>query len=120
MSQKALYCWSWEVAKRMPHLTKPQAFVLAAFSLGVALARSCTLRAVAEALPKLGKPSTLSFPRLSWPMGAQALARWILSSLGNPCRIVLLVEETPLKDRLKVRVVSRALPLIPGPWLKEN
>ncbi len=53
-------------------------------------------------------------------MGAQALARWILSSLGNPRRIVLLVEETPLKDRLKVRVVSRALPLIPGPWLKEN
>lgn len=52
MSQpRAVYQWMKEVARQMPGLRKSQAVVLAAFSWGVTVARRCTLRVVAEALP---------------------------------------------------------------------
>lgn len=57
--QKALYQWSKEVAQHLPQLSQPQARTLAAFSLGLALSRRCTLSWVAEALSGLGKPDTV-------------------------------------------------------------
>jgi hypothetical protein len=39
--------WSAELSKRMPHLTKPQAVVLAMWSYGIALTQSCGRRTVA-------------------------------------------------------------------------
>lgn len=125
MSQlRTFYPWLREVTSQMPQLSKPQAFVLAAFSFGLALARRCTLSAVAEALALLGKPDTverrlqrfLSNLRICWQQGAQALARWVLAHFVTRGVVVLLVDETSLQDRLKVMAVSlayrgRALPL---------
>ena len=42
----ALYAWTEEVATHLPRLTRPQAAVLALWSFGMVLARSCSLTAV--------------------------------------------------------------------------
>lgn len=134
MSQReAVYQWRKRIASQLPQLSKPQALVLAGFSLGMALARSCTLARVAEALASWGKPDTverrlqrlLSNPRLDWSQGCRGLARWVLRSWAS-AEVVLLVDETYLQDKLRVMVVSlayrgRALPLAwwaypPGEW----
>ena len=44
--QSAVYQWTEVVTTHMPHLSKPQATVLALWSLGMVLARSCALTAV--------------------------------------------------------------------------
>jgi hypothetical protein len=44
--QQAVYQWTEVVTTHMPHLSKPQAIVLALWSLGMVLARSCALTAV--------------------------------------------------------------------------
>lgn len=44
--QRAVYQWTEVVTSQMPHLSKPQAAVLALWSLGMVLARSCALTAV--------------------------------------------------------------------------
>jgi Transposase DDE domain len=46
--QSALYQWSTVVTTHLPHLSKPQARVLALWSLGMVVARSCALSAVAH------------------------------------------------------------------------
>ena len=48
--QSAVYQWTEVVTTHMPHLSKPQATVLALWSLGMVLARSCALSAVREFL----------------------------------------------------------------------
>jgi hypothetical protein len=48
--QRAVYQWTEVVTTYMPHLSKPQAAVLALWSLGMVLARSCALSAVSEVL----------------------------------------------------------------------
>src|SRR5258705_1133202 len=59
--QRAVYQWTEVVTRHMPHLSKPQAAVLALWSLGMVLARSCALTAVslfvAEGLER--KPNTV-------------------------------------------------------------
>jgi hypothetical protein len=53
--------WTAEVSERLPQLSKPQAAVLAAWSLGMVVAHSCALTAVAGILAALlgGKPNSL-------------------------------------------------------------
>jgi len=48
--QKAVYQWTREVTTHLPHLSKSQATVLALWSVGMVLARSCALTAVANFL----------------------------------------------------------------------
>jgi hypothetical protein len=48
--QRAGYQWTTEVTTHLPHLSQPQAAVLALWSLGMVLARSCALTAVAQLL----------------------------------------------------------------------
>jgi hypothetical protein len=50
-----LYQWKRIVAKQFPHLSKPMATCLALWSLGMIVARSCALTAVAAALESLLK-----------------------------------------------------------------
>jgi hypothetical protein len=50
--QRAVYQWTEVVTSHMPHLSKPQAAVLALWSLGMVLARSCALTAVSLFLAK--------------------------------------------------------------------
>ena len=42
--------WTTTIQTHLPHLTKPQATVLALWSLGIVLARSCALTAVSAFL----------------------------------------------------------------------
>jgi hypothetical protein len=44
--QRAVYQWTAVVTTHLPHLSKPQATVLALWSVGMVLARSCALSAV--------------------------------------------------------------------------
>src|SRR4029077_20135813 len=44
--QRAVYQWTEVVTTYLPHLSKPQARVLALWSFGMVLARSCALSAV--------------------------------------------------------------------------
>ena len=82
----------------------------------MAAARCCTLNAVAEAVPALGKPATverwlqrfLANQRLDGAPCCQALVAWLLSHLSGRGPVVLLVDETSLQQRLKVMAVSRA------------
>ena len=117
--QRAVYQWMDTVARQIPQVCRSQAK-----SWGVAVARRCSQRGVAEALPTLGKPDTVerrlqrfvANPRLDWRVGAQGLTAWILRRLHSPGPLVLLVDETSLQAHLKVMVVSlayrgRALPL---------
>ncbi|HWI57248.1 MAG TPA: transposase [Bacillota bacterium] len=127
--QKVLYHWGRSVGKAFPHLSKPQVFVLAAFSLGVAWAKSCSLSRIAQSLAILGTLPTverrlqrfLSNPRIDPHQGSVCLAQWVVPSvvpaLGRLAKpLVLLVDETALNEYLKVMTVAlayrgRALPL---------
>jgi len=46
--QRAVYQWTTEVTTHLPHLSYPQATVLALWSVGMIVARSCALTAVAH------------------------------------------------------------------------
>ena len=126
MSQREiLYQWSEEIGQHMPGVSKPQLFMMAAFSLGLALSRRCTLSVVGESLWGLGKPDTverrlqrfLSNSKVAWSKCSEALAHWVMSSMVSTADpIVLLVDETSLQDKLKVMAVSvayrgRAIPV---------
>jgi hypothetical protein len=122
---QVLYHWRRAIANALSFLSKPHVKVLAAFSLGVALARNCALHTVAEKLFSLGKADTverrlqelLANPKLKWKKGCTDLSRWVLSSLSPlPKTFVLLVDEVALQQHLKVMVVAlayrgRAIPL---------
>jgi len=125
LSTKALYHWKQSIAKRFSFLSKPQSYGLALFSLGVTLARCCSLPRVSELLWWLGKADTverrlqrfLANPQIEWKEGCRCLAQWVLGHLICPGKlVVLLVDETTLGEHLKVMAVSlayhgRAIPL---------
>jgi len=120
----AVYQWTEVVTTHMPHLSKPQAAVLALWSLGRVLARSCALPAVslflAEGLER--KPNTVRQQMREWCYEAKAkrggprqelvvercfapLLAWVLSWWeGN--QLALAVDATTLGDRFVVWVVS--------------
>ncbi|MDB6023024.1 MAG: transposase family protein [Pedosphaera sp.] len=124
-SNKTLYHWKRALATAFATFSKPQTQVLALFSAGVALARSCTLARVAESLWWLGRADSverrlqrfLASPQVDWQAGCRCLAHWVLGSLVSPRGlVVLLVDETTLADHFKVMAVSlayqgRAIPL---------
>ena len=105
--QQTLYHWYRCVSKQFCSLSKPQAWGLAAFSLAVALARRCALPAAAEALPIGGKPDSLerrwqrflNNAHVDWSAGCTALAHWVIGALAPTRRVVLLVDETSLRQR---------------------
>lgn len=115
MSQAQLYQWAEQIRSNMRHLTKPQALILAAFSVGIALSRRCTLSLVAEALGVLGKADTVERRLQRWIANARIemqvslgfWVRWVLGSLiEGP--VFLLVDETKLGKWLSVMVVGVA------------
>jgi len=123
---KALYHWNQAIATAFAPFSKPQARLLSLFSVGVALARSCTLARVAESLWwASGKADSmerrlqrfLANPQVDWQAGCQCLAHWVLGQvLCRQGRVVLLVDETSLAHHFKVMAVSlayrgRAIPL---------
>jgi len=126
MRQKQLYQWYERIREGLPHLSKPQAIVLAMFSLGVVLAERCGTSKVAERLGWLGKADSLerrfqrflSNARLSGEACCRAWSKWVISKLGEP-EIVLLVDETKLGKWLGVMMVGLAYRqrCIPLAWM---
>lgn len=137
MSQiKQVYQWFDEIAERMP-LGKWQSLGLAMFSLGVVWSEHCWVSKVAERLWGFGKADTverrlqrwLANPHIDIETCCRAWAEWVLSSLVDAKRIILLVDLTKLSNRMDVLVVGlayrkRCIPLawhcLPGnqPWPK--
>src|SRR6266700_7452780 len=50
--QAGFYQWLRTLTTHLPHLSKPQAMVMALWSFGMVLARSCALTAVSQMLAK--------------------------------------------------------------------
>ncbi|NOT56861.1 MAG: endonuclease [Deltaproteobacteria bacterium] len=122
--QNAVYQWTEVVTKPLPHLSKPQATVLALWSVGLVLARSCALTAVslflAEGLER--KANTVRQQLREWCYEAKAkrgqprqelavescfapLLGWVLSWWeGN--QVALAIDATTLGQRFVVLVVS--------------
>ena len=121
---KAVYQWTEVVTTQMPHLSKPQAAVLALWSVGMVLARSCALSAVSEFLAKglERKPNTVRQQLREWCYEAQAkrggprqevqvetcfapLLAWVLS-WWEGYQLALAMDATTLGQRFVVLVVS--------------
>jgi hypothetical protein len=122
--QRAVYQWTEVVTSHMPHLSKPQAAVLALWSLGMVLARSCALTAVslflAQGLER--KPNTVRQQLREFCYEAKAkrggprqevkvetcfapLLAWVLSWWEGQ-QLAFAVEATTLGQRFVVLVVS--------------
>jgi hypothetical protein len=119
-----VYQWTEVVTTHLPHLSKPQAAVLALWSLGMVLARSCALTAVSlflaqglnrkantvrqqlrefyyEAKAKRGKPrQEVAVESCFAPLLAWVLSWWE----GN--QLALALDATTLGQRFVVLVVS--------------
>jgi hypothetical protein len=122
--QQAVYQWTEVVTTHMPHLSKPQAAVLALWSLGMVLARSCAVTAVSLVLAKglERKANTVRQQWREWCYEATAkrgqprqelavescfapLLAWVLSWWEGH-QLALAVDATTLGDRFVVVVVS--------------
>jgi hypothetical protein len=122
--QSAVYQWTAVGTTQMPHLSKPQAAVLALWSLGMVLARSCGLSAV-RAVLAVGlerQPNTVRQQLREWCYEAQAkrggprqalpvescfgpLLAWVLSWWEGH-QLALAVDATTLGQRFVVLVIS--------------
>jgi hypothetical protein len=119
-----VYQWTEVVTTHMPQLSKPQAAVLALWSLGMVLARSCAVSAVslflAQGLER--KPNTVRQQLREWCYEAKAkrggprqevkvetcfapLLAWVLS-WWEGTQLAVAVDATTLGQRFVVLVVS--------------
>lgn len=120
----AVYQWTQEVTTHLPHLSKPQAAVLALWSLGMVLARSCSLTAVAGVLAALleRKENTVRQQLREFCYEAAAkrgahrqelavepcfvpLLRWVLEGYTG-AQLALALDATTLGDRFVVLAIS--------------
>ena len=121
---RAVYQWNRTVHQQMPHLSKPQARVLALWSWGMILARSCALSAVssflAQALERQDNSVRSQLREWCYEAGAKSgaqrrelavescfgpLLRWVLS-LWQGRQLALALDATTLNDRFVVLCVS--------------
>jgi hypothetical protein len=121
---KAVYQWTEVVTTHMPHLSKPQAAVLALWSVGMVLARSCALSAVSEFVAQglERKPNTVRQQLREFYYEAKAkrggprqevkvescfapLLAWVLR-WWEGTQLAIAVDATTLGQRFVVLVVS--------------
>ena len=115
MSQAELYQWISSVKRVFQCLGCWQALGLAIYSIGVVWSRQCAPSKVAEKLALLGKADSvqrrlerfLHNPRIDWQACCRAWSGWVLSHYRDE-RLILLVDETKLGERLSVMVVGLA------------
>ena len=122
--QERVYQWTAEVRAHLPHLSKPQATVLAAWSLGMVVARSCALTAVSFLLGGwLGRePNSVRQRLREWLYDAadkrgarrralavrgcfRPLLPWVLHGYDGP-QLAVALDATTLGDRFVVLAVS--------------
>ena len=122
--RRAVYQWTEVVTTHLPHLSKPQAAVLALWSLGMVLARSCALSAVslflAQGLER--KSNTVRQQLREFCYEAQAkrggprqelkvescfapLLAWVVRGWEGP-QLALALDATTLGQRFVVLVLS--------------
>jgi hypothetical protein len=124
MNLKPLYQWIETIRAHFPNLKKWQAVGLALFSYGIVQARQCQASQVAEALGEIGKADTVERRLQRWlanrgigvTVCCQWWVRWVSHQFEGK-RLILLVDETKLGDRIGVMLVSlafeqRAIPLM--------
>ncbi len=124
--QKALSQWEQQVSTHLGHLSRPQAHVLALWSYGMVLAKSCGITSVAAILAAgLGSSfGTLRQQLREWCYDAAdkkgvhrqevdvtlcfgPLLGWIVSKWPHgECRLALGMDATTLSDRFTVLCVS--------------
>jgi hypothetical protein len=103
--------WTMTIQAHMPHLSKPQATVLALWSLGMVLARSCALTAVSAFLaPWLGRQENTV---------RQQLREFCYEAAANGPSYALRVEACFCPAAWAVAVAGRPLawPSMP-PWAR--
>ena len=124
--RKALSQWEQMVSTQLPHLSRPQAHVLAVWSYGMVLARSCGTTSVAAVLADLLKSSvsTLRQQLREWcydakdkkgdhrqevdvtlcfgPLLCWSVSRWPQSA----CHLALGMDAMTLADRFTVLCIS--------------
>lgn len=125
-ARNGLDTWTNTVRERMPHLSKPQAVVLALWSFGVVLTKSCGLTTIAAFLAlMLGKKENTMRQRLrEWYRDSKdkkgikrqeldvstcfvPLLSWVLSLWpATERRLALALDATSLSDRFVVLAVS--------------
>jgi hypothetical protein len=122
--RRAVYQWTEVVTTHLPHLSKPQAAVLALWSLGLVLARSCALSAVSLVLAQglERKPNTVRQQLREFCYEAQAkrggprqelkvescfapLLAWVVRWWEGP-QLALALDATTLGQRFVVLVLS--------------
>ncbi|HZQ36379.1 MAG TPA: transposase [Dehalococcoidia bacterium] len=122
--QETVYQWAEELQQHFPQLSRPQLRVLALWSVGMVLARSCALTAVSGLLAAaLGQPANTVRQRLregcyaaSAKRGRQRqavvvsqcfvpLLRWVLSRWDGT-QVALALDATTLGQRFTVLCVS--------------
>jgi len=122
--QKPIYKWIETVSTHMSHLSKPQATVLALWSYGMVLARSCALSAVVLMLAPLLKSqdNTLRQRLRLWYYDAEdkpgdkrqqldvsscftPLLRWIMRGWES-VQLAIALDATTLADRFVVLAIS--------------
>lgn len=120
----ALYQWQDVVASRLPHLSKPLARCLALWSLGMILARSCSLTAIAWAWRPILKEKFYTLRERLRDLYREAPAKagrrrralelstcwapwlaWVLDGWPGG-QLALALDATPLGDRFTVLVIS--------------
>jgi hypothetical protein len=127
MSQrKTLSQWEQTVSRHLPHLSRPQAHVVALWSYGMVLAKSCGITSVAALLADLlgSSVSTQRQQLREWCYDAQdkkgehrqevdvtlcfvPLLRWIVSLWpASECRVALGMDASTLSDRFTVLCIS--------------
>ena len=124
--RKALSQWEQTVSRHLPHLSRPQAHVLALWSYGMVLAKSCGTTSVAAGLAELLKSSvsTRRQQLREWCYDAAdkkgehrqevdvtlcfgPLLGWILSWWPQTvCQLALGMDATTLADRFTVLCIS--------------
>ncbi len=121
---QAVYQWRATIRTHLPHLTKPQATVLAMWCLGMVLARSCALTAVsvflAEGLERRENSVRAQLREWCYESGAKRGAKrrdlvveacfgpllgWVLSWWESR-QVALALDATTLGDRFVVLCVS--------------
>lgn len=124
--QKALEHWSHTVSTHLPHLSRPQAQVLALWSSGITLSRTCGMTTVVVLLAQLlGQRENTVRQRLrEWCYDADdkrgahrqavevaayyaPLLRWVLSWwAGEERRLALALDASTLGARFTVLAIS--------------
>lgn len=115
MNPRQVYQWSGQIHERMA-LTKWQALGLAIFSIGIVLSERSTVSKIAEKMWMMGRADSLERRLQRWLANSRIVvetccrmwSKWVMSSLIDSQRIILLVDLTKLGEWMDIIVVGLA------------